>query len=235
MIDAEGVCVMRILVVEDQPHMAALLERGLTEEGYAVDVASTGVDAIWLASETGYDAIVLDLMLPDVDGFDVCRQIRERGRWAPVLIVTARDAVDDRVRGLDTGADDYLTKPFAFAELLARLRALTRRGPQPRPANLTVGDLTLEPATHAVRRVGTTIELTPKEFSLLELFMRNPGAVLTRQQIMEHVWDFAYDGDSNVIEVYIRYLRRKIDMPFDRQSLETVRGVGYRLAVGDAA
>jgi len=213
--------------VMHQPHGAV--------EGYAVDVAGTGVDAIWLASETGYDAIVLDLMLPDVDGFDVCRQIRERGRWAPVLMVTARDAVDDRVRGLDTGADDYLTKPFAFAELLARLRALTRRGPQPRPANLVVGDLTLEPATHAVRRVGTTIELTPKEFSLLELFMRNPGAVLTRQQIMEHVWDFAYDGDSNVIEVYIRYLRRKIDVPFDRQSLETVRGVGYRLAVGDAA
>jgi two-component system, OmpR family, response regulator len=226
---------MRILAVEDQPHMAALFERGLTEEGYAVDVAHTGVDAIWLASESEYDAIVLDVMLPDVDGFEVCRQIRERGRWAPVLMVTARDAVDDRIRGLDTGADDYLTKPFAFAELLARLRALTRRGPQPRPAMLTVGDLTLEPATRVVRRVDATIELTPKEFSLLELFMRNPGAVLTRQQILEHVWDFAYDGDSNVIEVYIRYLRRKIDLPFDRQSLQTVRGVGYRLAVGDTA
>src|SRR5262245_57988291 len=224
---------MRVLVVEDQARMAELIRRGLAEEGYAVDVAACGVDAVWRATETAYDAIVLDVVLPDIDGFTVCAQLREQGRWAPVLMLTARDAVHDRVRGLDTGADDYLTKPFAFGELLARLRALTRRGPQPRPVTVTVGELSLDPATHVVRRAGRVVELTPKEFSLLEYFMRNPGAVLTRGQILEHVWDFAYDGDSNVIEVYVRYLRRKIDLPFGRHSLETVRGVGYRLSGGD--
>jgi len=220
---------MRVLVIEDQARMAELIRRGLVEEGYAVDVAVGGVDGVWRATETAYDAIVLDVVLPDVDGFTVCAKLREGGRWAPVLMLTARDAVHDRVRGLDTGADDYLTKPFAFGELLARLRALTRRGPQPRPVTVTVGELSLDPATHVVRRAGRVVELTPKEFSLLEFFMRNPGTVLTRGQILEHVWDYAYDGDSNVIEVYVRYLRRKIDLPFGRHSLETVRGVGYRL------
>jgi two-component system OmpR family response regulator len=224
---------MRVLVIEDQARMAGLIRRGLAEEGYAVDVALCGVDGLWRATETGYDAIVLDVVLPDMDGFAVCAQLRERGRWAPVLMLTARDAVHDRVRGLDTGADDYLTKPFAFGELLARLRALTRRGPQPRPVTITVGEICLDPATHVVHRAGQVVDLTPKEFSLLEFFMRNPGTVLTRGQILEHVWDYGYDGDSNVIEVYVRYLRRKIDLPFGRHSLETVRGVGYRLVGGE--
>ncbi|HKD97921.1 MAG TPA: response regulator transcription factor [Micromonosporaceae bacterium] len=224
---------MRVLVVEDQARMAELIRRGLVEEGYAVDVATCGVDAVWRATETAYDAIVLDVVLPDIDGFAVCARLREGDRWAPVLMLTARDAVHDRVRGLDTGADDYLTKPFAFGELLARLRALTRRGPRRRPVTVTVGELSLDPASHVVRRAGQVVELTPKEFSLLEYFMRNPGTVLTRGQILEHVWDYAYDGDSNVIEVYVRYLRRKIDLPFGTRSLETVRGVGYRLSGGD--
>lgn len=220
---------MRVLVVEDEVKMARLLKRGLEEEDYAADVAANGEDGIWMATENPYDAIVLDVMLPDVDGFEVCRRIREAGQWAPVLMLTARDAVPDRVRGLDVGADDYLTKPFAFAELLARLRALVRRGARERPPVVAVGDLRLDPASKAVRRAEQTIELTPKEFSLLEYFMRHPGEVLTRTQLLEHVWDFAYDGDSNVVEVYVRYLREKIDRPFGRHSLETVRGMGYRL------
>jgi len=220
---------MRVLVVEDEVKMARLLKRGLEEEDYAADVAANGEDGIWMATENPYDAIVLDVMLPDVDGFEVCRRIREAGQWAPVLMLTARDAVPDRVRGLDVGADDYLTKPFAFAELLARLRALVRRGARERPPVVAVGDLRLDPASKAVRRAEQTIELTPKEFSLLEYFMRHPGEVLTRTQLLAHVWDFAYDGDSNVVEVYVRYLREKIDRPFGRHSLETVRGMGYRL------
>ncbi len=220
---------MRVLVVEDEVKMARLLKRGLEEEDYAADVAANGEDGIWMATENPYDAIVLDVMLPDVDGFEVCRRIREAGQWAPVLMLTARDAVPDRVRGLDVGADDYLTKPFAFAELLARLRALVRRGARERPPVVAVGDLRLDPASKAVRRAEQTIELTPKEFSLLEYFMRHPGEVLTRTQLLEHVWDFAYDGDSNVVEVYVRYLREKIDRPFGRHSLETVRRMGYRL------
>ncbi len=220
---------MRVLVVEDEVKMARLLKRGLEEEAYAADVAANGADGIWMATENPYDAIVLDVMLPDVDGFEVCRRIREAGQWAPVLMLTARDAVPDRVRGLDVGADDYLTKPFAFAELLARLRALVRRGARERPPVVAVGDLRLDPASKAVRRAEQTIELTPKEFSLLEYFMRHPGEVLTRTQLLAHVWDFAYEGDSNVVEVYVRYLREKIDRPFGRHSLETVRGMGYRL------
>jgi len=220
---------MRVLVVEDEVKMARLLKRGLEEEDYAADVAANGEDGIWMATENPYDAIVLDVMLPDVDGFEVCRRIREAGQWAPVLMLTARDAVPDRVRGLDVGADDYLTKPFAFAELLARLRALVRRGARERPPVVAVGDLRLDPASKAVRRAEQTIELTPKEFSLLEYFMRHPGEVLTRTQLLAHVWDFAYEGDSNVVEVYVRYLREKIDRPFGRHSLETVRGMGYRL------
>jgi two-component system, OmpR family, response regulator len=220
---------MRLLVVEDEVKMAGLLKRALEEEGYAVDVTGSGEEAVWLGTENPYDAIVLDLMLPDVDGFAVCRGLRERGRWTPVLMVTARDAVRDRVAGLDAGADDYLTKPFSLAELLARLRALIRRGATERPAILRVGDLELDPAARSVARDGHPIELTAKEYALLEFFMRHPGEVLTRSRLIEHVWDFAYEGDSNVVDVYVRYLRNKVDRPFGRDSIETVRGSGYRL------
>ena len=220
---------MRILVVEDELKMAGLLKRGLEEEGYAVDVAATGSDAVWAATENPYDAILLDVMLPDVNGFEVCRQLRAAGRWAPVLMLTARTAVTDRVAGLDAGADDYLTKPFSFSELFARVRALVRRGATERPAVLEVGDLTLDPAARRVTRGDAAVELTAKEFALLEYFMRRPGEVLTRSRIIEHVWDFGYDGDSNVVDVYVRYLREKIDRPFRWDSIETVRGSGYRL------
>lgn len=209
--------------------MAGLLKRGLEEEGYAVDAAPNGNEAVWLGGENAYDAIVLDLMLPDIDGFEVCRKLREAGRWAPVIMVTAKDAVPDRVKGLDAGADDYLTKPFSFAELLARLRALLRRGQSERPALLQIDDLTMDPAGRKVVRGGRTVDLSAKEFALLEFFMRHPEEVLSRTRILEHVWDFAYDGDSNVVDVYVRYLREKIDRPFNRSSLETVRGAGYRL------
>jgi two-component system OmpR family response regulator len=220
---------MRVLVVEDELKMAGLLKRGMEEEGYAVDVARTGADAIWAGSETPYDAIVLDVMLSDLSGFEVCRRLRDDGHWAPVLMLTARDAVADRVAGLDAGADDYLTKPFSFSELFARLRALVRRGAGERPAILRVGDLVLDPASRRVTRGDTAVELTAKEFALLEYFMRRPGEVLTRSRILEHVWDYGYDGDSNVVDVYVRYLREKIDRPFRQDSIETVRGSGYRL------
>jgi two-component system OmpR family response regulator len=220
---------MRVLVVEDEVKMAGLLLRALEEEGYAVDVAAHGEDAVWFGTENDYDAIVLDLMLPDADGFDVCRRLREAGRWSPVLMLTARDAVADRVAGLDAGADDYLTKPFSLAELLARLRALIRRGAVERPAALRVGDLVLDPTTRSVRRGAAEIDLTTKEFALLEYLMRHAGEVLGRTRLIEHVWDFAYDGDSNVVDVYVRYLRNKVDRPFGRASIETIRGAGYRL------
>ncbi len=220
---------MRVLVVEDEIKMSALIKRGLEREGYAVDVALDGEEALWAAREQDYDAIVLDAMIPGPDGFTVCHTLRSEGRWSPVLMLTARDSVEDRVRGLDAGADDYLTKPFAFTELFARLRALTRRRVVERPVQLTAGDLVLDPATRAVTRAGTPISLSAKEFALLELLMRHPDEVLTRQVILEHVWDFAYDGVSNVVDVYIRYVREKVDRPFGRSSIETVRGVGYRL------
>jgi two-component system, OmpR family, response regulator len=220
---------VRILVVEDELKMASLLRRGLVEEGHAVDVARTGDEALALAPAAEYDAVVLDLMLPGVDGFTVCRQLRERHVWAPVLMLTARAAVEDRVAGLDAGADDYLPKPFSFAELHARLRALVRRGAPERPAELEVGDLRLDPATRQAWRDGTELNLSAKEFALLEVFMRRPGLVLTRDQLLEHAWDYAYERRSNVVDVYVRYLRDKIDRPFGRRSLETVRGVGYRL------
>jgi two-component system OmpR family response regulator len=221
---------VRVLIVEDELKMASLIRRGLLEEGHAADVARTGEDALWMAEAHPYDAIVLDLMLPRLGGFETCRRLRNAGVWAPVLMLTARDAVDDRVAGLDAGADDYLTKPFSFAELLARLRALARRGAVERPATLEVGNLRLDPATRRAWRGGTEVPLSPKEFALLETFMRRPGQVLTRLQLLEHAWDFAYENRSNVVDVYVRYLREKIDRPFGVSTLETVRGVGYRLS-----
>ena len=220
---------MRILVVEDEPKMAALVRRGLIEEGHAADVAGRGEDAVWMAEAHAYDAIVLDVMLPGMSGHDACRRLRSAGVWTPVLMLTARDAVEDRVAGLDAGADDYLTKPFSLAELFARLRALIRRGDVERPTELVVGDLRLDPASRRVWRGQTEVQLSPKEFALLETFMRRPGQVLSRLQLLEHAWDFAYENRSNVVDVYVRYLREKLDRPFARNSLETVRGAGYRL------
>ena len=216
---------MRVLIVEDDLRMASLVRRGLTGEGLAADVAASGEDALGLAQAHPYDAIVLDVMLPGLDGFETCRRLRGSGVWTPVLMLTARDAVEDRVAGLDSGADDYLVKPFAFAELLARLRALARRGEGERPAVLAVGDLRLDPATRGVRRGETPIVLSTKEFALLEIFMRRPGQVLSRLELLEHAWDFAYENRSNVVDVYIRRLRRKIGP----DAVETVRGAGYRL------
>jgi two-component system OmpR family response regulator len=218
-----------LLVVEDNPRMASMLLRSLQREGYAVDVAGNGEDALWHVQENAYDAVVLDAMIPAPDGFEVCRRMRAEGRWAPVLMLTARDAVEDRIRGLDTGADDYLTKPFALAELYARLRALIRRDPQERPVALQVSDLVLDPVSHALRRGDVPIELSPKEFALLHELMRRPGEVLSRSHLIDHVWDFAYDGGSNVVDVYVRYLRDKVDRPFGRATICTVRGAGYRL------
>ncbi|MFI7700104.1 response regulator transcription factor [Nonomuraea sp. NPDC049480] len=220
---------MRVLVVEDDPGMSRMLIRGLRREGYAVDTAGNGEDALWSVMENDYDAVVLDAMIPAPDGFEVCRRMRAAGRWAPVLMLTARNAVNDRVRGLDSGADDYLTKPFALSELYARLRALTRRDPHERPAVLRAGDLSLDPVSHVVLRGEAAITLSPKEFALLQEFMRRPGEVLSRTHLIEHVWDFAYDGGSNVVDVYVRYLRDKVDRPFGRDNIQTVRGAGYRL------
>jgi len=220
---------MRVLIVEDELRMASLIRRGLINEGVAADVAAKGEDALWLAQAHDYDALVLDVMLPDLDGFEVCRRLRGAGVWSPVLMLTARDSVDDRVAGLDSGADDYLVKPFAFAELLARLRALARRADAERPAVLVVADLRLDPATREVMRGETPVALSAKEFALLETFMRRAGEVLSRLYLLEHAWDFAYDNRSNVVDVYVRRLRRKIDEPFSRETLETIRGVGYRL------
>ena len=220
---------MRLLVVEDEIKMAGLLVRGLREDGHAVDVARTGDDALWMGQAVEYDAVVLDLMLPGLDGVSVCRAWRENGVWTPVLILTARAGVEDRVAGLDAGADDYLPKPFSFAELNARLRALARRGVSERPAVVEVGDLRLDPATRQVWRGAVEIQLSTKEFALLDTLMRRAGLVLSRLQLLEHAWDYAYKNRSNVVDVYIRYLREKVDRPFGRESIETVRGAGYRL------
>jgi len=220
---------MRVLVVEDEKKMAGLLERGLKEEGHAVDVADRGEDALWMAKAVPYDAIVLDVMLPGLDGFATCRRLRDDDVWSPVLLLTARDGVDDRVEGLDTGADDYLVKPFSFSELLARLRALTRRAPLERPVVLQVGDLRLDPAAHRAWRGDDELELSAKEFALLQLFMTRPGQTLSRLQLLEGAWDMAFESRSNIVDVYVGYLRQKIDKPYGRTSLETVRGVGYRL------
>jgi two-component system OmpR family response regulator len=220
---------VRVLVVEDEKKLGELLGRGLREEGYAADVADRGEAALWMAQAVDYDAIVLDVMLPGVDGFDVCRRLRKDGVWTPVLMLTARDAIEDRVSGLDTGADDYLTKPFSFDELLARLRALTRRAPAERPAVLEVGALRLDPAAHRAWRGDHELDLSAKEFALLEVFMRRAGDALTRTQLLDGAWDLAFESRSNVVDVYVRYLRQKIDRPFGTDSIETVRGVGYRL------
>jgi len=220
---------MKVLVVEDDVRMAAAIRRGLRFEGLVVDVAVGGEQALRMVGATEYDAVVLDVMMPGVDGFETCRRMRADGFWVPVLMLTARDAVDDRVRGLDGGADDYLTKPFSLAELTARLRALVRRGPVERPTVLEAGDLRLDPATHEVSRGEVQIELSAREFTLLESLMRHPGQVFTQRQLLEAAWDMGYEQRSNVVEVYVRYLREKIDRPFGLSSIETVRGAGYRL------
>jgi two-component system, OmpR family, response regulator len=223
---------MKVLVVEDELKMATLLLRGFRNHGHAADVSRSGEDAIWMTAAHDYDAIVLDVMLPGIDGFQTLAEMREAGRWTPVLMLTARDAVEDRIAGLDVGADDYLTKPFSFAELLARLRAIARRGAVERPTVLEVGDLRLDPASRLAWRGTTEVELTAKEFALLEAFMRRPGEVLSRDHLLEQAWDMGYDNRSNVIAVYVNYLREKIDRPFGARSLETVRGAGYRLRAG---
>ena len=220
---------MRVLLVEDDVRMAAAIRRVLRAEGIVADVAARGGDALGMARATEYDALVLDVMLPDLDGFETCRRLRADGVWTPIIMLTARDAVEDRVRGLDDGADDYLTKPFSLAELLARLRALVRRGPVERPTVLEVGELRLDPAGRQVWRGDTEIALSAREFALLETFMRRPGRVLSQLQLLDAAWDLGYEQRSNVVEVYVRYLREKIDRPFGVRSLETVRGVGYRL------
>ena len=216
-------------MVEDDVRMAAAIRRGLRFEGLVVDIAADGEGALLAVSATEYDAIVLDVMMPGLDGFETCRRLRGEGVWVPVLMLTARHAVEDRVRGLDGGADDYLTKPFSLAELMARLRALVRRGPIERPTVLEVGDLHLDPATREVRRGDAEVELSAREFALLETFMRRPGQVFTQMQLLEAAWDLGYEQRSNVVEVYVRYLREKIDRPFGLRSIETVRGAGYRL------
>jgi two-component system OmpR family response regulator len=223
---------VRVLVIEDHEQLAAILMRGLKEEGYALDLAATGEEGLSLAMARDYDVIVLDLVLPGLDGFEVLGSLRKSGQRTPVLVLTARDAVEDRVRGLDGGADDYLTKPFAFPEFLARVRALLRRGPVERQPVLVVGNLVLDPAMREVRRDDVPIELTAKEFALLRYFMRNPGQVLSRDRLLEHAWEGAYDGVSNVVDVYVRYLREKVDRPFGVRTIETVHGVGYRLRKG---
>jgi two-component system, OmpR family, response regulator len=220
---------MRVLVVEDEGKLAQLIARALREAGLAVDVTNRGEDALWMAGATPYDAIVLDVGLPGIDGFEVCRRLRSDGVWAPVLMLTARDAIPDRITGLDIGADDYMVKPFAHGEVLARLRALVRRGAGERPAVLEAAGLRLDPAARRVERGGTEIGLSAREFAMLEAFMRSPGVVLSRLHLLEKVWDEAYENRSNVVDVYVRYLREKIDLPFGTDSIETVRGAGYRL------
>ncbi|MFB8147948.1 response regulator transcription factor [Microbacterium sp. NPDC056003] len=220
---------MRVLVVDDEVRLADGLRRGLEAEGFSVDVAHNGVDGLWLARENEYAVILLDVMLPGMSGYSVCRALRDEENWTPVIMLTAKDGVWDQVEGLDTGADDYLTKPFSFAVLLARLRALTRRGSTPRPVVLTVGDLALDPVSRDVSRDGTRVELTSREFAVLSFLMRRAGEVVSKAQIIEAVWDFSFDGDPNIVEVYIGHLRAKVDRPFGRTSIRTVRGAGYRI------
>jgi DNA-binding response OmpR family regulator len=221
---------MRVLVVEDETRLAAGLRIGLEAEGFAVDVATTGTDAVWYATENAYDAIVLDIMLPGLNGYRVCETLRSKEIWTPILMLTAKDGEWDEVEALDTGADDYLTKPFSYAVLLARLRALLRRGTPERPTVLRAGDLCLDPAAKRVSRGDTEVDLTAREFALLEFMLRRPGEMLSKRDILAHVWDFDFDGDPNIVEVYVRHLRNKIDRPFGRNAIETQRGAGYRLA-----
>jgi two-component system, OmpR family, response regulator len=222
---------MRILAVEDQRKLAAAIKRGLEAEGFAVDVATNGEDGLWLAREQPYDAIVLDILLPKLNGYKVCATLRDEGNWTPILMLSAKSGEWDEAEALDTGADDFLAKPFSYVVLVARLRALLRRGARSRPSVLQAGDLTLDPAAHTCRRGDSELALSPREFSLLEFLLRRAGQVVSKAEILDHVWDFDFDGDDNIVEVYVRYLRRKIDLPFGRQAIETLRGVGYRLAV----
>ena len=223
---------MRVLVVEDEPKVASAMGRGLRRNGYAVDLSTDGVDALSMATEYEYDAIVLDLMIPGIDGVDVCTELRARGRWAPVLMLTARGGVQDRIRGLDAGADDYLVKPFAFGELLARLRSLIRGRAGERPAVLQAAGIVVDPARHLVQRNGSEVELSPREFALLEFLMHHAGEVVTRTEILDHVWDYGYDGVSNVVNVYVGHLRKKLELPSGQPLIRTVRGVGYVLEQG---
>jgi two-component system OmpR family response regulator len=223
---------VRILVVEDDGHVAGAVKRGLEAEGHAVDVAADGRDGLWLATENEYDVIVLDSMLPLLSGEQLCRDLRAQEDWTPVLMLTARIGTDAEVAALDAGADDFLAKPFSYRVLLARIRALVRRGRQERPSVLTAGDLHLDPASHRVGRGDFDIDLTPRQFSLLECLMRHPGEAISKARLKDHVWDFAYDGDLNIVEVYVRQLRQRIDVPFGRETIQTVRGVGYRLDPG---
>jgi len=220
---------MRILVVEDDKHVARAVKRGLEAEGYAVDVAFDGSEGLWLATENTYDAMVLDIMLPGVSGYELCSKLRDAHDWTPILMLTAKDAEEDEAHALDTGADDFLAKPFSYMVLLARLRALLRRGQRERPTLLTAGDLRLDPAEHRVWRGDAPVHLTPRQFALLEYLMRRAGEVLPKREILEHVWDFAFEGDPNIVEVYIGQLRQRVDRPFGRASLQTIRHVGYRL------
>ena len=223
---------MRLLLVEDDAKLARAVGRGLRHEGYAVDVVGDGDGALTQAAVWDYDGIVLDVMLPNRDGFEVCRMLRERDCWAPILMLTARAQLDDRIRGLDVGADDYLIKPFDFGELLARLRALVRRAPAQRPVRLEVGDLVVDPATHEVARAGVPVALTAREFAVLEYLARHAGEAVTRASLLDHVWDENFEGSTNIVDVYVGYLRRKLEQPFDRPLIRTIRGVGYALEAG---
>jgi two-component system OmpR family response regulator len=221
---------MRVLVVEDEARLAAGLKRGLEAEGFAVDVAGTGPDGLWLARENEYAVILLDIMLPGLSGYKVCATLRAEQNWTPILMLTAKDGDWDQIEALDTGADDYLTKPFSSAVLLARMRALIRRGSSARPTVLRAGDLHLDPATRSVTRGGTAVDVTAREFAVLEYLMRNQGNVVSKRDVLDNVWDFDFEGDPNIVEVYVRHLRNKVDRPFDRAAIETLRGAGYRLA-----
>lgn len=220
-----------MLVVEDERRLADGLRLGMQADGLAVDVAYNGDDGLWMARENPYDAIVLDIMLPGVNGYKICETLRHEGRWTPILMLTAKDGEWDEVEALDTGADDYLTKPFSYAVLLARLRALLRRGAKERPAVLEAGDLRLDPATRRASRGETEVELTSRELSLLEYLLRHKGQVVSKREILDHVWDYDFEGDPNIVEVYVGHLRNKLDRPFERAAIETVRGSGYRLGV----